>query len=582
MKNKELPDENSQKPKILLMGNPNVGKSVIFSALTGIHVMSSNYAGTTVSYTSGELLLEGESYELIDVPGTYSLQASNEAEQVAVNFLEAGASAVLCVLDASNLARNLNLALEIKSFGIPVVYSLNLSDIAQRKGISVDAKALESELSSSVIETVAVKGSGLEELQSALLTVLSQSETNTCPKTPMISGKELWATSGKIASKVQKEVAVELNFLDRLGENMVKPMPGVPIAILVMVLSLVLIVFGGKGLRAVLFIPLVDGLIVPFFQMVVSAMSLPTLLNNILIGEYGVLVIGFQWPISLILPYVALFYLVFTFLEDCGFLPRMAVLFDGLMSKMGVQGGSLITLVMGYGCAVPAIIGTRSATTRKERIIISTMVCFAVPCISQSAALISLLGEESFLLVLALFALSFLVIFLVGLVTGKLLKGEIDPIVLEIPNLLLPEKKAYWKKIMIRMKGFLLEAEGPMMVAIVIAAVLKESGLLDFLAGAFEPLVSGLLGLPEDAVILLLLGVIRREMAVAPLLDMNLNGLQLFVGAVVALLYLPCLSVFGVLAKEFDSKVAVSIGVSVFTSAMLLGGLINFLGGFLM
>lgn len=563
------------------MGNPNVGKSVIFSALTGIHVMSSNYAGTTVSYTSGEISLEGEAYQLIDVPGTYSLKASSEAEEVAVKFLEEGASAVLCVLDASNLARNLNLALEIRSFGIPVVYSLNLSDIAQRKGISVDAKALEEELSSSVIETVAVKGTGLEELQSALVTVLSQNQEEAYPKAAMIEGKALWEASGKIAEKVQKDVAVDLNFLDRLGQNMVKPMPGVPIAILVMVLSLVMIVFGGKGLRAVLFIPLVDKLIVPFFQMVVSAMSLPTLLNNILIGEYGVLVIGFQWPISLILPYVTLFYLVFTFLEDCGFLPRMAVLFDGLMSKMGVQGGSLITLVMGYGCAVPAIIGTRSATTRKERIMISTMVCFAVPCISQSAALISLLGEESFLLVLALFLLSFLVIFVVGLVTGKLLKGNIDPIILEIPNLLLPEKKAYWKKIMIRMKGFLLEAEGPMMIAIVLAAVLKESGMLDFLAGAFEPLVSGLLGLPEEAVILLLLGVIRREMAVAPLLDMDLNGLQLFVGAVVALLYLPCLSVFGVLAKEFNAKVAVYIGVSVFASAMLLGGLINFLGGFL-
>lgn len=544
--------------------------------------MSSNYAGTTVSYTSGEISLEGEPYQLIDVPGTYSLKASSEAEEVAVKFLEAGASAVLCVLDASNLARNLNLALEIRSFGIPVVYSLNLSDIAQRKGISVDAKALEEELSSSVIETVAVKGTGLEELQSALVTVLSQNQEEAYPKAAMIEGKALWEASSKIAEKVQKDVAVDLNFLDRLGQNMVKPMPGVPIAILVMVLSLVMIVFGGKGLRAVLFIPLVDKLIVPFFQMVVSAMSLPTLLNNILIGEYGVLVIGFQWPISLILPYVTLFYLVFTFLEDCGFLPRMAVLFDGLMSKMGVQGGSLITLVMGYGCAVPAIIGTRSATTRKERIMISTMVCFAVPCISQSAALISLLGEESFLLVLALFLLSFLVIFVVGLVTGKLLKGNIDPIILEIPNLLLPEKKAYWKKIMIRMKGFLLEAEGPMMIAIVLAAVLKESGMLDFLAGAFEPLVSGLLGLPEEAVILLLLGVIRREMAVAPLLDMDLNGLQLFVGAVVALLYLPCLSVFGVLAKEFNAKVAVYIGVSVFASAMLLGGLINFLGGFFM
>lgn len=571
--------------KILLIGNPNVGKSVIFSALTGIHVMSSNFAGTTVSYTKGALELGGKEYQLIDVPGTYSLTATSEAEAVAVNFLHSGALAVVCVLDASNLTRNLNLALELQRFDVPVVYCLNLCDIAQRKGILIDQKALEAQLGSVVIETVAVKGEGFDQLKSSLETLLAQRETQapeTTPEpSPVLEQKDLWAKSSEISSKVQRQTEKSLSFLDRLGENMVKPMPGIPLALLIMVLSLGLIVGGGKALRVVLFLPLVNGMIVPFFQNLVGAMGLPSLLHNILVGEYGILVIGFEWPISLIFPYVTLFYIVFTFWEDCGVLPRMAVLFDGLMSKMGVQGGSLIALVMGYGCAVPAIIGTRTATTQKERIIITTMVCFAVPCISQSAALLALLSSHSLAMVLGIFALSFLVIFLVGVVTGKMLKGNIDPLMIEIPNLLLPEKKAYGKKLMVRLKGFLLEAEGPMMVAIVIAAVLKESGMLDSLAVLFEPMLSGLLGLPKDAVIFLLLGVIRREMAVAPLLDMDLTDLQLFVGATVALLYIPCLSVFGVIAKEFNAKVAVAIGVSTFTTAILLGAVINLVGGLL-
>ncbi len=246
-------------------------------------------------------------------------------------------------------------------------------------------------------------------------------------------------------------------------------------------------------------------------------LNLPTLFENILVGEYGIFVIGLEWPFGLILPYVAIFYVVFTFLEDCGFLPRVAVLFDNIMRKMGVQGGSLISLIMGYVCAVPAIIGTRTATTRKERLIITSMVCFTVPCVSQSGALIGLLGEQSFLLVILIFLLSFLVIFVVGLVTGKLLKGKVDPIIIEVPDLLIPERKAYFKKLVIRMKGFLLEAEGPMLVAVIIAAVIIAAGILNGFATFVEPIVSGMLGLSKDVSLFLLLGVIRREMAVAPL-----------------------------------------------------------------
>lgn len=577
-----------QENKILLMGNPNVGKSVVFSALTGVHVMSSNYAGTTVSYTKANIQLEGTEYQLIDVPGTYSLNANSQAEEVAISFMNSGAKAVVCVLDATNLTRNLNLALEIKKYNIPLVYLLNLSDIAQRKGITIDVKTLEEELGAKVIETVAVKQVGFEELTLTLGELLkNQSPCSACPdcKTSTEVKEEvnqkqenLWMNSEEIVKKCVTKSQKSLSFIDELGDKMVKPMPGVPLAILMLILSLGIIVGGGKALRAVLFIPLINNGIVPIFKLGIGAIGLPTMLENILIGEMGIFVIGFEWIFSLLLPYVMIFYVVFTFLEDSGVLPRMSVLFDGVMRKMGVQGGSLISLVMGYGCAVPAIIGTRNATTRKERIIITSMVCFAVPCISQSVMMIALLGSYSYGLVLAMFLFSFFVVALVGFVTGKMLKGTIDPIVIEIPNLLIPEKKAYAKKLMIRLKEFLIEAEGPMLIAIVITAVFKETGLLDMAAKLFEPIVSGLLGLPKDAVIGLLLGIIRREMALAPFLDLPLSGLQLFVGGVVALLYLPCLSVIGVLAKEFNAKVAFAIGAGTFVTAITFGAVINFVG----
>ncbi len=572
--------------KILLMGNPNVGKSVFFTVLTGIYTMSSNYAGTTVSYTKGKMMIDEKEFQLIDVPGTYSLNATSEAEQVAVSFMESGAKAVICVLDASNLTRNLNLALEVKKHGIPIVYALNLSDIAKRKGIEINVDKLSELLDAPVIPTVAVKKEGLDEIKKTLLTIIDDEKVLEVD-TKEFKRKDLWNESYKISKEVTTNTEKNLKFIDRLGENMVKPWPGIPIAMLIIVVSLCIIVFGGKfGIRALITRPLVEVVTTFFFNLVTGIEFLPKIVVDILVGDYGILNIGIQWPIDFILPFVTMFYLVFTFLEDCGVLPRMAVLFDNVMRKMGVQGGSLISLIMGYGCAVPAVIGTRNCTTRKERIIISSMVCFAVPCISQLGALITLLGESGTLsmiiLLILLFAESFIIIFIIGKISNKILKGKIDPIIIEIPNLLLPEPKSYFKKFLVRMKSFLIEAEIPMLIAVLIISLVQGIGLLDLISSATSPIISGMLGLPEEATIGLLLGVIRKELSVAPLIGIGLNPLQIFVASTVTLLYLPCISVFGVLAKELKARVAVSIFFGTFTLAILLGTIINLIGSIFM
>ncbi|NLM52829.1 MAG: ferrous iron transporter B [Firmicutes bacterium] len=572
-----------EKPnKILLMGNPNVGKSVFFSSMTGVHVVSSNYAGTTVSYTEGQIKLGDKNYTLIDVPGTYSLEANSEAEAVAVSFLHSNPVAVLCVLDATNLEHNIKLGLELKKFNIPIVYALNLIDVAKRHGMEINAGLLSQELGAPVIPTVAVKGEGLAEVKKELQKILEQQQ-NSCSHCAACPGcgstgteQDTWERAREIAARVRKKGEGRLSFLDRLGDAMLRPLTGLPLAILVIALSLGVIVGGGKALRAVFLLPLVNKVLVPLFKMIFSSFIPEGVLLNVLIGEYGIFVIGFEWIIALIFPYVFLFYIVFSFLEDSGVLPRLSVLFDNIMRKMGIQGGSMITILMGYGCAVPAIIGSRTATTYKERIMIATIVCFSVPCISQTGALISLFAGFSPLLLVLMLLLSLAVMVSVSLVLGRVIKGKVDPMVLEIPNLLMPNAKAYAKKLMLRMKHFLLEAEVPMLFSVIIAALLKETGLLDLLAVYFEPLVSGWLGLPRDAVIALILGIVRREMAVAPLLAIEgLTALQAFVGGAVALLYLPCLSVFGVLSKEFSPKVALAMGLATTVTAFIVAGLIN-------
>lgn len=565
--------------KILLMGNPNVGKSVIFSKLTGMEVMTANYTGTTVTYTMGKVQFRRKKGVIIDVPGTYSLEATSPAEKVAVDFLEEAtpADAIICVLDATNLERNLNFALQVKEYGLPTVFALNLIDVAERQGISIDVKKLEEELNAPVIPTIAIRNVGLRELLEKSWEVVEEYNEQEI-LLPKLTEKERWERVGSITNIVQKIEYREITFLEKLGDLTLRPWPGLPIAAIVLLLSLVAVVGVGKGLRALIFLPLVHNFIVPFFTKVVSMFVSEGIIFNILVGEYGVLVKGIEWPFALILPYVFLFYIVLSFLEDSGYLPRLGVLVDAVLTRLGIHGGNIVPLIMGYGCAVPAILGTRASTSFKERIIVSILVSVAVPCAAQTGAFIALLGDHSISLLVLVYLISFITLVATGMILNRIVPGTPEPMLLEIPNLLMPDTQALLKKIWFRTKGFMLEAEIPMLLGVAFAALVAETGILNSVSQYVAPLVTNWLGLPSEATIGLLLGIIRRELAVLPLLEMNLSTLQLLVGAVVALFYIPCLSVVGVLIKEFGLKIALCIGTATIIMAFVFGGIINHIG----
>lgn len=576
----KVKDSNHER-KVLLVGNPNVGKSVIFSRLTGVQVESANYPGTTVDVSSGEFTWNNKKAVLIDVPGVYSLEANSVAEEVAINILEEGADLIIYVLDATNLGRNLDLALQLAKYQIPVVYALNLVDIAEMQGIVIDTKRLSELLMAPVIPTVATQNKGLKELAEVSFTDNNQELAATSQRAP-VSSEMRWKKIDQIIKEVEKEGSKQESFLQRLGEWTIQPMPGWPIAIFVLLLSLGIVVGGGKGLRALILLPLVNNIIVPFITTVVSAIVPEGIFLNLLVGEYGVLIKSIEWPFALVLPYVFLFYIVFSILEDSGYLPRLAVMADATLKRLGIQGGSIIPLMLGYGCAVPAILGTRTATTKKERMIVTALVSFAIPCASQSAAFFALLGDHSLLVLVLMYLISFLALAGVGAILNRVIPGQTQPLLIEIPNLLPPDWSTLTKKLKMRMKHFLVEAEIPMFLGILLAAVVVETGLFNQVSIWIEPMVSGWLGLPPESSLSLLLGIIRRELAVLPLLELNLSTLQLLVGATLALFYLPCISVFAVLAKEFSLKFALGIGASTIAAAFLFAGIINHVGSFLL
>lgn len=229
--------------KILLMGNPNVGKSVIFSRLTGIEVVSANYPGTTIEYTEGRMKLGERMATLVDPPGIYSLEPTSKVEEVTGQILEQGADVVVNVIDSTNLERNLNLTLQILERGIPTVVALNLWDVATRKGIEIDTSLLAEELGVDVVPTVAVSGQGIYDLVEAI------GRAKVPHPMKFESSDQRWVRIGEISERCQRVLHRHPSLLDRLEDISLKPWTGIPIALLLLYLSFSLVIEIGEMLQ---------------------------------------------------------------------------------------------------------------------------------------------------------------------------------------------------------------------------------------------------------------------------------------------------------------------------------------------
>lgn len=612
----KVPDNKKQKSSVLLMGLPNVGKSVLFNTFTGMEVSCANYAGTTVEYSSGVFKKYNNNTVLIDVPGTYTLEASNEAEQVAVDMLSKikgsdnqinsgdtnKPSAIICVLDAVNLESSLYLLYQILQYNIPVIAALNRMDLAHNKGITIDHKALERLLSVSVVPTVAIKSEGLETIVEKLAQAIEQknapssqtpSAINWKPTVPFIStdcdacqdtlpgidASKTWEAAERVTSMVQKTLSQDnLTAPKKWEDALIKPFPGLIIAIMVLICSFALVTGLGMGIRRFFLLPAFRAYIEPFISNIVLSITTEGIIRNILIGEYGFLIKGLEWPLALVFPYVISFYLMMAILEDSGYLPRLAALLDGLMNRFGMSGQGIIPILLGYGCAIPAIMATRSLNTKKERVIAASLICLTVPCISQSGAFITLLAEQSVTVMIAIFILSFFAACTSGIILNKMLSGKMPVTIMALPEMLPPKTSVIFQKVWIRTKRYITDGVAPMILAVAIAAFLYETGLMASLGNFLSPLVTGWLRLPKEAAAPLILGIMRRELSILPLLDMNLTTLQLFTGAVTGLFYVPCIAVVVTLAKEFSIKMSMLVLAGTSLTAFITGGLIAQLG----
>ncbi|MBW2989321.1 ferrous iron transporter B [Candidatus Woesearchaeota archaeon] len=562
--------------KILLMGNPNVGKSAIFSRITGSDAAVSNYAGTTVELKKGTMLLEGKKAEIIDVPGTYSLEPTNKAEEVAVEMLKKG-GIVVNVVDCTNLERNLNLTFQLMEKDVPVVVALNLWDETKHVGIKIDVKKLEGLLGVPVIPTSGITGEGIKKLVESF-SYAKKAELKHMPD------KERWSRIGHITKKVQEISYKEHTLMEKLGDASIHPIKGVPIAIFSLLALFLVIRIVGEGLINYIFDPLFD-IYMPL-AMKASALLGKGFMHDIIIGRLvegqidymqsmGLITTGLYVPIAMILPYIFSFFLALGVLEDSGYLPRLAVLADNVMHKMGLHGFAIVPMLLGFGCNVPGALATRILESKREKFIAATLMVICVPCMAQIAMVFGLVGKYGIKGMGTVFLTLLTVWITLGLILNKVMKGSSPALFMEIPPYRVPYLKAMLKKLWMRTKEFIRYGVPYVLLGVLIINIFYSSGILQLIGNATAPLIVNVLGLPKEAVGSLIVGFLRKDVAVGMLVPLGLSLKQLIVASVVLTMYFPCVATFAVLIKELGVKDMLKSTVIMVVSSLLVGGLLN-------
>jgi ferrous iron transport protein B len=516
--------------------------------------------------------------EVIDVPGTYTLEPTCEAEEIALSMLGTG-DVVVNVVNATNLERNLYLTLQLLEKDIPVVVALNMWDDTKHRGINIDLDKLRRLLGVPVIPTVALTGQGIKELVESI-------PKATSPDTPAHSRDERWATIGSIIDQVQHVTHRHHTWFERLEDASVKPLTGSIIALAVLAGAFLVVRFIGESLIGYVLDPLFNTLWAPVMFWLSELLGGAGFFHNILIGKiiggevnfvesFGLLTTGLYVPLAMVLPYIVSFYLVLGLLEDIGFLPRLGVLMDTIMHRLGLHGYAVIPTLLGFGCNVPAILATRILESKRERFIAATLISIAVPCAALQAMIFGLVGERGGQYVAIVYGTLFVVWIILGFILNHAVKGFSPELLIEIPPYRLPPWRAVLQKLWMRTSGFLREAVPIILGAVLIINILYGLGIFDAIANFTAPVVTGLLGLPKEAVIALVIGFVRKDVALGMLAPLALTAGQLVVGSVVLAMFFPCIATFVVLLRELGVvNMLKSAGVMI-SAALITGGILN-------
>ncbi|MBU2483420.1 MAG: ferrous iron transporter B, partial [Proteobacteria bacterium] len=486
---------------------------------------------------------------------------------------------IINVIDATNLERNLYLTMELLEKDIPLIVCLNMWDDTKHHGIEIDVEKLEEFLRSPVVTTCGITGEGIKKLVTRMPEALS-------PVVREHSLGERWADIGQVLASVQKLTHRHHTLLERLEDASIKPLTALPIAAIVLFLAFWIIRFIGEGLIGYLFEPFFENLYLPLIAKLSMLLGQEGFLHSILVGKlisgridfgqsFGLLTTGLFVPIAMVLPYIFSFYLVLGFLEDLGYLPRLAILVDTLMHKVGLHGYASIPMILGLGCNVPGALAIRVLEERREKFIAATLMAIAVPCMAQIAMIVGLVGERGGENLAIIFGTLFILWIVLGIILNRFLKGVSPEILIEIPRYHLPQATALFKKLRMRTLSFLREAVPFVLLGVLFVNILYATGVIDLFSKVAAPVISYLLGLPDQTTGALIIGFLRKDLAIGMLGPLNLTTKQLIIASTVLAIYFPCIATFAVLVRELGIKDMLKSSLIMIFVALLVGGLLN-------
>ena len=563
--------------RIALLGMPNTGKSTLFNRLSGASARVGNWPGITVDLSSAKLLLGGHIVELIDLPGIYDLHGYSDDEQVVRNFLgQHAVELVMIVLNSSQIDRQLALALQLRALGMPAMLLLNMSDEAKRAGIGIDVEAMSEALGMPVLQISAKYGDGCPQALQAAAHHLDRQHSPVSAtelNTKLRADDEIERDMERI---VQRTVAMPARLDDaattRVDRLLLHPWLGIPLFFAAMYLLFQFIFTAGA--------PLQDGM--AWVLDTIRSQALEPLLAGAPGWLNGLLLDGIYngvGTVAAFVPIIILFFLVMTLVEDSGYMSRAAFLMDAAMAKIGLDGRGFVMMLMGFGCNVPALMGTRVMRSYNLRLLtmlaIPFSLCSARLQVFLFMTVILFTPSQAPLVLFSLYLMSFATIFLTALLFKGRLRND-EPFILELPPYRFPTLRQIWQRGWQEAKHFLHRASKFIILGVVLVWALTNyptdvpPASLETVAGQIGAWLAPVLtpiGIDSQLAIALIFGFVAKEIVVGALaviyglqgdelmqlMGQQLDWVQGMSFMLFTLIYTPCLSTIATLKNEARS-----------------------------
>jgi ferrous iron transport protein B len=616
--------------RFALIGQPNCGKSTLFNQVAGYKAETGNFSGTSVTFTESKVRVQGNVVVLVDLPGTYSLAGTNPAEREVLHYLAShDVDAIINVVDATHLEQGLDLTLELLELGRPMVVAMNVLDEAMRMGVKIDGPQLEKLLGAPVMPLVASKGRGVRSLFSTTFQVAQKAQSPQRPKysldvenavdriaagidgqaaragiplravplaikllekdndllnkigkvapevLPLVSESQsilqssrgqpaVWVISGErhglahnLANTVVEQGERRITWRDRLDDFLLHPVFGYFALVFILLLFFEAVYGLGSRLEQPL-LALFDELSRAITAMAGSG----TLPGEVLIG----LLQGVSGGIAIVLPYLVPFLFGLGFLEDIGYLPRVAFLMDALMHRLGLHGKAIVPFILGYGCNVPAVMSTRMLEDKRDRYLAGALAVL-VPCAARLSVVFGLvafyLGPVNALLI---YLFNIFVIALTGRILSQLMPEDTPGLIMEMPVYRMPTLRTVFNKAWFRVKEFIVEAWPVLIAGSAVLALLNYFAVAPYINILTRP-ITWTLGLPAQTGVPLIFGVLRKELSLVMLRQalgvtdfaLALSPVQMVTFTVFVVFYIPCLATLAALRRELGTRAMFSI-----------------------